>query len=547
MRLIKVCLSLVGVIFGSVSGLFAQGLTLTSDAILSANPQGMVVSTGSLKLSGTSQLHGVEAIRLISSDFIQLENAEVRLKTGRLEIGKAVRIPVGIQNKTSLTFISQNTSTVYQIGMDQNPEQDALPFVWSIAAFSEGGDRNTEIEFAWEKEVEPVSFSLKALVEKNQGDRDLLLEQQVEESMISLNDYSDFDSEGTVFTVKNFTRDLDEDEVPDIKEIGQVTDLKDPGKYLDTDGDGVPDYVEIQNETNPNDPVDFKDTEVDGVPDYVGFRSPVSFLDLQDVEISWGFQSYASLFQDSVLTMLGSGRLLKLPLSWDFAALNIYARGTYPVTSELFELPSGVFNGYKMRSEVNGIVLPKPSPLDFNLTNSNFIGDDKIFFIPVGAFVVTDPVDQIHDIKLNGPGYDNKYFEVKDNILFWSSAERAEGMTNFTILMRVTDRDGNMLDKFFEIERKRFEFSEIEVKNTFTPNNDGFNDTWGVPEIRFFKGARVQVFDRNGERVFYTEDPDKRWNGTYKGKELPVGTYYWILELRETMETRKGLLNLIKN
>ncbi|HSF53676.1 MAG TPA: gliding motility-associated C-terminal domain-containing protein [Algoriphagus sp.] len=547
MRLIKVCLSLVGVIFGSVSGLFAQGLTLTSDAILSANPQGMVVSTGSLKLSGTSQLHGVEAIRLISSDFIQLENAEVRLKTGRLEIGKAVRIPVGIQNKTSLTFISQNTSTVYQIGMDQNPEQDALPFVWSIAAFSEGGDRNTEIEFAWEKEVEPVSFSLKALVEKNQGDWDLLLEQQVEESMISLNEYSDFDSEGTVFTVKNFTRDLDEDEVPDIKEIGQVTDLKDPGKYLDTDGDGVPDYVEIQNETNPNDPVDFKDTEVDGVPDYVGFRSPVSFLDLQDVEISWGFQSYASLFQDSVLTMLGSGRLLKLPLSWDFAALNIYARGTYPVTSELFELPSGVFNGYKMRSEVNGIVLPKPSPLDFNLTNSNFIGDDKIFFIPVGAFVVTDPVDQIHDIKLNGPGYDNKYFEVKDNFLFWSSAERAEGMTNFTILMRVTDRDGNMLDKFFEIERKRFEFSEIEVKNTFTPNNDGFNDTWGVPEIRFFKGARVQVFDRNGDRVFYTEDPDKRWNGTYKGKELPVGTYYWILELRETMETRKGLLNLIKN
>lgn len=529
--------------------LFSQSLTLVGDAKLSLKEDGVVISAPAVKLKDNSQIIQFEGIKLTESGFIQLLSPSALLITKVLQNQEKVILPVGIESKTGVVIVNQSVPTSFSIGMDKLAETDALPFLWKINANNSDGLEMMEssIDFTWEKEVEPVSFSLKALVKKDEGNWDLLLEQQVFESMISLNDYSDFDAEGTVFTIKNFTRDLDEDEVPDITEIGQVTDLNDPGKYLDTDGDGVPDYVEIQNETNPNDPDDFKDTELNGVPDYVGFRSPVSFLDLQDALIPWGFQSYTSLFQDSVHAMLGSGRLVRLPLNWDFEALNIYARGTYPVTSELFALPSGVFNGYKMLAEVNGIVLPKPSPLDFNLTNSNFIGDDKSFFIPVGGFVVTDPIDQIHEIKLNGEDYDNKYFEVKDNILFWSSAERAEGRTTFSILLRVTDRDGNTLDKLFEIERKRLELSQIEVNNTFTPNSDGVNDTWGVPEIRFFRGARVQVFDRNGERVFYTENPDERWDGTYKGKVLPVGTYFWILELGETLENRKGLLNLIRN
>jgi gliding motility-associated-like protein len=531
--------------------LFAQNLTLIGDAKLSLKEDGVVLSAPSVKLKDNSQIIQFESIKLTESGFIQLLSPSALLITKVLQNKEKAILPVGIESKTGVVIVNQSVPTSFSIGMDKLAESDALPFLWKITPNNSDAKEMPElaVDFSWEKEVEPISFSLKALVEKNQGDWDLLLEQQVQESesMISLNDYSDFDSEGSVFTVKNFTRDLDEDEVPDITEIGQVTDLNDPGKYLDTDGDGVPDYVEIQNETNPNDPVDFKDTEADGVPDYVGYRSPVSFLDLQDVSMAWGFQSYASLFQDSVKAMLGSGRLVTFPLNWDFEALNIYARGTYPITSELFELPSGVFNGYNMRAEVNGIVLPKASPLDFNLTNSNFKGGDKDFFIPIGAFVVTDPIDQIHEIKLNGSDYDNAYFEVKDNILYWSSADRVEGRTSFTVLLRLTDRDGNTLDKLFEIERERTELNEIEVYNTFTPNGDGTNDTWGVPEIRFFSGARVQVFERSGKRVFYTEDPDVSWDGTYQGKTLPVGTYYWVLELGETGESRKGFLNLIRN
>jgi gliding motility-associated-like protein len=111
--------------------------------------------------------------------------------------------------------------------------------------------------------------------------------------------------------------------------------------------------------------------------------------------------------------------------------------------------------------------------------------------------------------------------------------------------VRVTDRDGNTLDKFFEINRTRPEFSSVTIFNTFTPNGDQTNEIWGVPEIRFYEGVRISVYDRGGSRLFYTENPDIRWDGTYNGKELPVGSYYWVIQIEETGETRRGVLNLL--
>jgi gliding motility-associated-like protein len=180
------------------------------------------------------------------------------------------------------------------------------------------------------------------------------------------------------------------------------------------------------------------------------------------------------------------------------------------------------------------------------ITNNTFVGSTTQFFISVGDFVVNDPVDNIHVVSLLGDGYDNKYFEIKSNILFWSSAERAAGKTSFSIVIRVTDRDGNTLDKFFTINRTRKDFNSLTITNAYSPNGDGANDAWGVPELRFYEGVRIQIFNSGGSRLFYTENPDIRWDGTYNGKEMPVGSYFWVIEVIETGEMRRGMLNLIR-
>ena len=112
--------------------------------------------------------------------------------------------------------------------------------------------------------------------------------------------------------------------------------------------------------------------------------------------------------------------------------------------------------------------------------------------------------------------------------------------------MRVTDRDGNTLDRFFTINRTRLDFSSLEITNAFTPNGDGANDTWGVNDLRFYEGVRISVYDRGGSRLFFTENPDVRWDGTYEGRQLPSGTYFWTIEIGETGEKRRGMLNLIR-
>jgi gliding motility-associated-like protein len=351
--------------------------------------------------------------------------------------------------------------------------------------------------------------------------------------------------QGTNPNNSNDAKDSDGDGVPDYVELVQGTDPKDPLATIDTDGDGVPNYVEIKEGTNPNNATDAKDADKDGVADYIQFRS-VKTSALETVVLVWGDKNYRSALPKVVEVTLFSGVKSKLEVVWNKTeTVNILKRGTYELTGT-FVLPKGMYNPYKVNGLVRVTVLPKPAPRDVTIDNSTFAGSTTVFFIGVGAFQVNDPVDNIHVVSFLGDGYDNKFFFIKDNVLYWNSAERAPGKTTFSIVVRVTDRDGNTLDKFFEIKRTRLDFSSLTINNSYTPNGDRFNDTWGVPEIRFYEGARISVYDRGGSRLFYTENPDIRWDGTYNGKEMPVGTYYWVIEVIETGEMRRGMLNLIR-
>jgi gliding motility-associated-like protein len=189
--------------------------------------------------------------------------------------------------------------------------------------------------------------------------------------------------------------------------------------------------------------------------------------------------------------------------------------------------------------------------LDLTLSNASFTGSTIQFFIPIGDFTVkssrtTTSTKAPLFSSLYGPGYDNPYFEIKDNVLFWSSADPAPGKETFLILAQVLDRKGNQVAKFFEIKRSRTAFSSLVVANTFTPNEDGTNDKWTVPGLRFYEGARISVFDKDGDRLFYTEIPDQGWDGTFNGKQLPIGSYFWVIEAIEVGEIRRGILNLIR-
>ena len=283
-------------------------------------------------------------------------------------------------------------------------------------------------------------------------------------------------------------------------------------------------------------------TESQGVQQRYELVQVKSVIEPSLVQTNW---SKDPILPNKVNVLLTEGQSFQVGVTWDKSTLNIFARGTYTLFGTI-SLPSYIGNANQVRAKILVQVLPKPAPRDVTIDNNTFVGSTTTFFIPVGAFVVDDPVDNIHVVSFLGDGYDNKFFSITNNVLYWNSAERAPGKTTFSIVVRVTDRDGNTLDKFFDITRTRQDFSSLIITNTFSPNRDRFNDNWGVPELRFYQDVRILIYDGGNQPVFYTENPDIRWDGTYNGKEVPVGAYFWVIQVKETGEKRRGVLNLIR-
>lgn len=114
---------------------------------------------------------------------------------------------------------------------------------------------------------------------------------------------------------------------------------------------------------------------------------------------------------------------------------------------------------------------------------------------------------------------------------------------DITYTLEVTTKDGCEADSSVFVNVLR----DFGVPNTFTPNNDGINDNWIIEELPAFPIQKVQVFNRYGQVVYETNRYNpKGWDGTYKGKPLPFGTYYYIIELNGMVQPKVGYVTIIK-
>ena len=92
----------------------------------------------------------------------------------------------------------------------------------------------------------------------------------------------------------------------------------------------------------------------------------------------------------------------------------------------------------------------------------------------------------------------------------------------------------------------------IYVPNTFTPDGDGLNDIFLPILTAGYRPGTYEfaIYNRWGERFFYTEDVDQGWDGTFKGNEVQVGTYTYTIKFKSSMDnnvyTFNGHVNLIR-
>jgi gliding motility-associated-like protein len=89
----------------------------------------------------------------------------------------------------------------------------------------------------------------------------------------------------------------------------------------------------------------------------------------------------------------------------------------------------------------------------------------------------------------------------------------------------------------------------IYVPRAFSPNNDGTNDLLkpilvGIQTFHFFT-----VYNRWGNIIFTTTDPNQGWDGTFKGVPQPVETYLWVAEgidINGKKVVAKGMTSLVR-
>jgi gliding motility-associated-like protein len=90
--------------------------------------------------------------------------------------------------------------------------------------------------------------------------------------------------------------------------------------------------------------------------------------------------------------------------------------------------------------------------------------------------------------------------------------------------------------------------SKLFIPNTFTPNGDATNDVWKIPGMALYPKAVLVIFNRYGEKIFesnnYAAHP---WDGTYKGKQQPQGSFIYYIQLNDTTkQTLTGTVTIIR-
>ncbi|RNI27330.1 gliding motility-associated C-terminal domain-containing protein [Rufibacter immobilis] len=86
----------------------------------------------------------------------------------------------------------------------------------------------------------------------------------------------------------------------------------------------------------------------------------------------------------------------------------------------------------------------------------------------------------------------------------------------------------------------------ITVFNTFSPNRDGINETWEIPNIQNYPEATVEIFNRYGAPVYKSSGYSQPWDGTHNGNPLPLATYYYIIRLNKNEKPFTGSVTLIR-
>jgi gliding motility-associated-like protein len=169
-----------------------------------------------------------------------------------------------------------------------------------------------------------------------------------------------------------------------------------------------------------------------------------------------------------------------------------------------------------------------------------FAGDDT-------AVLINQPLP-LHALDVNNSGFTQYQWAPPQGLSDPSIADPVAQITGDIVYgVTATTADGCVGTDSITIQA--YAYSDILVPGAFSPNNDGHNDVlraiaMGIRDFRYFT-----VFDRWGQRVFYTTNASVGWDGAIGGKVQGPGVYVWLamgVDFHGRVVERRGTVVLVR-
>ncbi|MEE9439736.1 MAG: gliding motility-associated C-terminal domain-containing protein [Saprospiraceae bacterium] len=182
-------------------------------------------------------------------------------------------------------------------------------------------------------------------------------------------------------------------------------------------------------------------------------------------------------------------------------------------------------------------------------------GNDKMFIQdpePILFHITSTPSfcyeceDGSFEIEINGgfSPYEVVVRNMENNIS--NIDQLAQGVYTITI----SDSVGCTITVENEIFKKLESIDELYAINLISPNGDFSNDDLQFPQLNNYPNNELVIFNRWGNVVFqkknYQNNNEALFDGTYKGKNLPEGNYYYILRIDGFEKSIKSTLIIIR-
>jgi len=156
-----------------------------------------------------------------------------------------------------------------------------------------------------------------------------------------------------------------------------------------------------------------------------------------------------------------------------------------------------------------------------NFTIDPLANDQYLYDLPLSMEIITNFNNSIATINkdLEIVPNINKYFTESDSLLY-----------------QVCDKHGDCHQAWVFISLNQEVEQKIFIPQGFSPNGDGINDTFTIPDFENVQDISIYIYNRRGNLLYEDNKYNNNWDGyankgDYKGQLLESGTYYYLMKV----------------